>query len=115
MKPARDGADCQPWTAAVQGGPRSQLHVAPTGAHKYLDAQSVLVLHQLTSQHRHPPAGQPGEKTRWTPPVGYPCLDTVACCNEMLPSVNEEKRLMMHVHVQMRLDELQGPPEDCGL
>ncbi len=41
--------------------------------------------------------------------MGYPCLDTVACCNNMLPSVNEEKRLMMHVHVQMRRDELQAP------
>ena len=25
-------------------------------------------------------------------------------------SVNEEKRLVMHVHVQLRLDELRGPP-----
>jgi hypothetical protein len=29
---------------------------------------------------------------------------------EAVVSVNEMKWLMMHVHVQMRLDELRGPP-----
>ena len=37
------------------------------------------------------------------------------CCNkiaeaEAAVSVNEEKWLVMHVHVQLRLDELRGPP-----
>jgi hypothetical protein len=29
---------------------------------------------------------------------------------EAVVSVNEKKWLVMHVHVQMRLDELRGPP-----
>jgi hypothetical protein len=29
---------------------------------------------------------------------------------EAVVSVNEKKLLVMHVHVQMRLDELRGPP-----
>ena len=37
------------------------------------------------------------------------------CCNkiaeaEAAVSVNEEKWLVMHVHVQLRLDALSGPP-----
>jgi hypothetical protein len=37
------------------------------------------------------------------------------CCSKIAEaeagvSVNEKKWLVMHVHVQMRLDELRGPP-----
>jgi hypothetical protein len=39
----------------------------------------------------------------------------VDCCSKIAEaeagvSVNEKKSLVMHVHVQMRLDELRGPP-----
>jgi hypothetical protein len=38
-----------------------------------------------------------------------------SCCNkiaeaEAAVSVNEKKWLVMHVHVQLKLDELRGPP-----
>jgi hypothetical protein len=37
------------------------------------------------------------------------------CCNkiaeaEAAVSVNEKKCLVMHMHVQLKLDELRGPP-----
>jgi hypothetical protein len=40
---------------------------------------------------------------------------SVLCCSKIAEaeagvSVNEKKWLVMHVHVQMRLDELRGPP-----
>jgi len=45
----------------------------------------------------------------WVTPADRHCLCVVACCSkiaeaEAAVSVNEKKWLMMHVHVQMRLD-----------
>ena len=48
--------------------------------------------------------------------LGY--LGHAACSNkiadaEAAVSVNEKKGLVMHMHVQLQLDELRGPPNPC--
>jgi len=51
----------------------------------------------------------------WVTPADRHCLCVVACCSkiaeaEAAVSVNEKKWLVMHMHVQLKLDELRGPP-----
>jgi hypothetical protein len=46
--------------------------------------------------------------------AGYVSGDTWLCCSkiaeaEAAVSVNEKKWLVMHMHVQLQLDELRGP------
>jgi hypothetical protein len=48
-------------------------------------------------------------------PTGACSAVAVCCCSKIAEaeagvSVNEKKWLVMHVNVQMRLDELRGPP-----
>ena len=47
--------------------------------------------------------------------LGQASLRHASCCNkiaeaEAAVSVNEEKWLVMHAHVQLRLDKLRAPP-----